>query len=235
MYTYIYSSYLQKRKYQRQLSDIETELGAFGIGGDIRRLSNFLTLESISRDVLKKKNATAIVVGDDATFFQVMNLLAGSKVVLGLIPMGESFYGEILGLDPESAAEITAARLIEQVDLGRIDKKYFLKSAYSVKDIQLSLKCDDFLIETKKKFRLCISNIEPGNPYDGKLEAIVFSRSLFSKTERIFANVPLETCSLSNNGSLEMALDYGQKFILPFKARVAPKAVRLIVGKGRAF
>ena len=83
MYTYIYSTPLQKKKYEKELAEIETSLGVYGIAGDLRRLSNFLTLEGIIRDVLKKRDASVVIVGDDVTAWEALNLLAGTKANQG--------------------------------------------------------------------------------------------------------------------------------------------------------
>lgn len=215
--------------------DIETDLGVYGLTGDIRRLSNFLTLESIVRDILKKKGATAVVVGDDETFFSVFNLLAGSKVVLGLIPIGESRYGELLGLTPETTCGVIAARRLSCVDLGRIDNKYFLENAVTQKEMSVSLSCEDFSIETQKRFKICFSNIGVGNPFDNQLELVIFNEPVFGKQERIFASIPFQKCQLKNINATEMILDGHRKILIPVKVKTAPKAIQLIVGKERVF
>lgn len=235
MYTYIYSSFLQKKQYSRQLMDIETDLGVYGLAGDIRRLSNFLTLESIIRDILKKRGATAVVVGDDGTFFNVFNLLVGSKVVLGFIPVNESRYGELLGVSTETACGVVAARRLTSVDLGQINNKYFFESAVTQKEIQVALACDDFLIETNKKFKICFSNIGPGNPFDDQLEVVIFNEPVFGKQEKIFASVPFQKCQLKNINPVEMILDGHKKILIPVRVKTAPKAIQVIVGKERAF
>ncbi|MBI4994722.1 hypothetical protein HZC21_03700 [Candidatus Peregrinibacteria bacterium] len=237
MYTYIYSSYLQRKKYNPLLLAIETSLSSYGISGDVRRLSNFLTIESITRDVLRKKSGTVVVVGDDKTAFEVINCLAGSLIVFSFIPVEEkSHYGEILGIPSgEAACEVIAARRLETVDLGYVDKRYFLESACTEVPAKIALQCKDFVIETKKEFWVCLTNIGVNSPCDGQLDAVIFRKSFFGSGAEIFSSIPLQECELKTHKTQFLILDQCQKAPLPAKIRVAPKALRVIVGKNRQF
>ncbi|MDP3244852.1 MAG: hypothetical protein Q8M83_04320 [bacterium] len=236
MYTYIYAACLQKNKHEDTLAAIETNLSIYGIGGDIRRLSNFLTLEGVARDILKRKGATAVVVGDDATFLDTVNLLAGSRAVLGYIPVGESHYSWTLGLPSgEKACEVIAARRIELVDLGCLRKRYFLESAYTEHPVRIRLRCPDFFLETKSKMNFCAANLGFGNPFDGKVEAIIFKKSFWGKEWNIFASVPVEECYLEGVEKTSLILDQCKRVVCAPEITVARRMLQLIVGKGRKF
>lgn len=236
MYTYIYAACLQKKKHEETLAAIETNLGIYGIGGDIRRLSNFLTLEGIIRDVLKRKGATAVVVGDDATFLDTLNLLAGSRVVLGYIPIGESHYSWTLGLPSgEKACEVIAARRIELVDLGCVKKKYFLDSLCTEQPLRIKLRCPDFSLATKERMSFCAANLGFGDPFDGKLEAIVFKKSFLGKEWNIFASVQVEECYLDGVERVGMILDGCKRVVCAPEISVARRMLQLIVGRERKF
>jgi diacylglycerol kinase family enzyme len=230
MYTYIYSNSLQEKKYSHFLSEMETDLSVYGISGDIRRLSDFLTLENIIRDVLKKKNQTVIVVGDDKLFFNVFNLLAESKVVLGFIPIEKSYYGEIMGIQKDSLRFI-AARRIETLDLGKIGKYYFLASVYGEMKNGLRVKCKDFLFESRNKLSFLVDNLE--HPFDGWLEFKIFQDIFFNK-KRI-ASIPIQECLIETPEISEVFLDQSHKVTTPFEIKIAPQALQLIVGRERKF
>lgn len=236
MYTYIYAAALQRKKYESELAAIETSLGLYGISGETRRLSNFLTLDGIIRDLLKKKTPTAVVVGDDASFFDAMNFLAGSRAVLGFIPIEKSRYGEILGMPQgQKACEVLAARRLETLDLGKMDKKYFLDCAYTETPVKILLRSENFFIQAKERMHFGAANLGFGSPTDGHLEALIFKKTFLGDEWEIYASVPLEQGDLEESGALRFIFDGCRRFTCLPKVAIEPKAIRLVVGKGRVF
>lgn len=235
MYTYIYSAFLQKKNYARKIESIETRLGIFGITGETRRLSHFLTLDSVITDVLKRKNPTVVVVGDDRTLFDVINKIVGRPVPLGFIPMKPGFYGELLGIpEGEPACEVLAARRIEALDVGRIDRHYFLESAAGTVSEGLTLRGGEFFLKPRKRAEVSFANIGFGNPSDGVFETVVFTRPFFGKAWTIEAMVPMRGCVIEG-GAMRLLLDRQRTVNEVTRIVLESKALAMIVGKERKF
>ncbi len=235
MYTYIYSASLQRKAYAQKIEAVETRLGVFGISGEIRRLSHFFTLEGVVRDILKRKNQTVVVVGEDRTLFEVINIFAGKPVCVGFIPLMESFYGKLLGIPSgEAACEVVAARRIETLDIGRIDRHYFLESAVGDLPAQTVIRCGDFCLTSKRRSRVHFANIGFGSPTDGVFETVVSSRPIFSKDWRIDALVSVPECFLEG-GTVTLALDQLQSVANASRVTLESGSLQMIVGRGKRF
>ena len=84
------------------------------------------------RKAKRERAATVLVGGGDGTMTQVANVLAHSKVTVGVLPLGtgNSFARTIgIGEDVERAIEIIAAGRTTEVDLGVVNKRYFVNFA----------------------------------------------------------------------------------------------------------
>src|SRR3989339_656208 len=102
-------------------------------------------------------------VGNNNLFAQAINSVAKLKslhtpvgdIPLGLIPIGKKYnsIAEYLGIDyEENACDIIAARRIKEVDLGMINKYYFLTQA--------TIPTKETIIEIDKNYSINIT--EPG-------------------------------------------------------------------------
>lgn len=235
MYTYIYSACLQRKAYTRKLEAIETRLGVFGISGEIRRLSHFFTLDGLARDILKRKNQTVVVVGEDRTLFDVINLFAGKPVCVGFIPIGDSFYGKLLGISlGEAACEVVAARRVETLDMGRIDRHYFLESAVGDLPVHAVIRCGDFHLTSKRRARVSFANVGFGSPMDGVFETIIESRPIFSRAWQIDALVSVPECSLEG-AEVNLVLDRFEKVDHVSQITIESGVLQMIVGRGKRF
>ena len=90
MYCYIYDSFLNQKKYEKQLSKIELFLADLGIGGRIHKLNVLKNLEELISEEINGGTKNLIVVGNDQTVSRVLDFLVGKNVALGIIPMGEN-------------------------------------------------------------------------------------------------------------------------------------------------
>ncbi len=155
MYLYLYDSFLNNKKYSNLLARVETRLTDLGVGGKIYRLSPLRNVQELMADEIRNGTKTVVVVGNDKTLNQVVNIAAQYNIVVGLIPVGpDNNIARILGIpEGEAACTVLSARIIEKIDLGKINNTYFLSGA-DIKDSVLmqksnkpaifgtSLKCD---------------------------------------------------------------------------------------------
>lgn len=245
MYTYIYSSLLALPKYQKFLVNLETSVNTFGLNGEICRLSDFVVLENIIRNVFRRGGEeTVVVVGEDKLFFDVFNFLSQSKVVLGYVPIEESFFSELLGIrpNPEEACQTLAARLLNILDLGFVssedekNKYFFLASLQSLRKTKIQFQTEDFVLKSEKPFEIVCTNIcDFSNPYDGWLTLGLLRKGLFKKKWQVQTLLPFKEGFLQAEAKDEFLVDHLTKIVSPIKIKVVPRALKLIVGKNRQF
>lgn len=200
MYYYIYDQFLSHKKYDKILAQIESKITDLGIKNRIIKMSILKSVGELVTDALRKGAQTIVVAGNDRTINQIVNLVAGQDVVLGIIPIHDLNYKKIndnsianfLGIfDPLEACEIISARKIETINLGEINGYYFISSVQIV-DNYLELQCNNkYNISTLSRNNLIsVYNFAPEqnqekntpgskklfNPQDNFLEVVIQSR-----------------------------------------------------------
>ena len=113
MYLYLYDSFLNHKKYSNTLARLETRLTDLGIGGKIFRLSPLRDIDQLLNDEAKNGIKTVIVVGNDKTFCDIVNIAAKLDVTLGLVPVGpDNKIARALGISSsDEACNVIAARI----------------------------------------------------------------------------------------------------------------------------
>lgn len=253
MYLYLYDSFLNNKKYSNTLARIETRLTDLGIGGKITRLSLLRNINELIADELKNGIKTVVVVGNDKTLNEVINIAAKYDVVLGLIPVGpDNLIAQHLGIPSgEVACNIIASRIIKKIDLGKINNGYFL-SGIKVSGSQVSIECEQqFTITPQTQIaEIAVCNFKPAfatdgpnnyfNPQDGVLEIfirpVVSGLNRFFKTSKIKQSIiPFKKLAIDSKQSASIITE-GQKVLkTPIKIEIAPKKLKIIVGKKRDF
>ena len=124
MYYYIYDQFLNHKKYDKILAQIESKITDLGIKDQIIKMSILKSVNELVADALRKGAQTIVVAGNDKTINQIVNLVAGQNIILGIIPIETSSHKSIstnsianfLGIhDPLKACEIISARKIETI------------------------------------------------------------------------------------------------------------------------
>ena len=186
MYLYLYDSFLNNKKYNSLLAKIETRLTDLEIGGKIFRLSPLRNVNELLNDEVKSGVKTVVVVGDDKTLSQVINVAAKLNVILGIIPVGaENKIAQTLGIPlAEAACNVIAARIVEKVDLGKVNNTYFL-SGLTVSSGQITIECENqYKVRPQFQDQIQICNLRPAwaasqgtanyfDPQDGLLEIFI--------------------------------------------------------------
>ena len=252
MYLYIYDVFLNDKKYFNLLNKIESRLADLEIKGKICRLNLLKNMSEAIDDGIKQGVNTIVAVGNDSTFGKVVNAVADRDITLGIIPVdGESKIAEILGVPAEEkACDILAQRLIKKLDLGKINKQYFIDSA-SIDDNHVSLNFEKYQISPVGKTMISICNLGflSGNnsiyekkisvPTDGWLEAVItpLKSGLFSKkNDRVPSVFPFKKILVESKGEpVTVTIDQQSIFKTPVEITVAPKKLKVIVGSERLF
>ena len=128
MYYYIIDKPKYKSRYfDRLIKRISGRLMNLNVDGEFAQSSPIRTVKRLAQLGLEKRHQTIIVIGQDESFNQVLQVIAGSEVALGFIPLVRSSrISQILGTgDILEACNVVASRKTEEVDLGRISGRYF--------------------------------------------------------------------------------------------------------------
>lgn len=250
MYLYLYDTYLNAPKYDGVLTRIETRLIDLGINGRVEKLSILKNLKELLLDGVKEGARTVVAVGNDSTFRKVFNVVASLPVTLGYIPVGTNPLANVLGIPPEEkACDVLSQRIIERVDLGKVNDHYFFSVLEVPKAEQVTIECNRTFRIHPRRFNesIQICNLgevfrgrcdEMHNPHDGKLEAMFHTakRKRLRSTHKLDSVFSVKELKIfSREKAVTLFADGETPISTPAIVNVAPHKLRLIVGKKRMF
>jgi len=257
MYYYIYDSFLSNKKYESVLRRIETRLMDLGINGKTEKLTLLKNMGEIVEDAAKKGSTTIIAVGNDKTVSKIIGYLPNYNVILGIIPIGsQNRIAQILDIPPEEkACDVLSARIIEKVDLGKVNNSYFLSYLEIPSKKELTLECDQYTIVPLSEdttVNICnFGNIldqnklkeKIYNPRDGIFEAVISKKTdswspfkIFKKSFSESSVFPIKKIKIKCSKECIPIIADGQATIkTPVTVEVMPKKLKIIVGKNRMF
>ncbi|PIR66798.1 MAG: hypothetical protein COU51_01995 [Parcubacteria group bacterium CG10_big_fil_rev_8_21_14_0_10_36_14] len=246
-YAYIYAEYLRGAKYEKQLRTIENRLTDLGISGRVHRLSQFKNLKELIEEDTRRGINTIVVVGGDDIIKESIRVAAELDVTLGIIPLGGGGYhiAEALGI-PEgvSACEILSQRIIDKIDIGKINGKPFVSRLY-ISNQRVPLFCNKKYEVMSPGGDVAIYNLNLNtedktipkiNPKDGQLEILVKPKKklgIFKKEKSqeslFFAN----RIDIKSGIAFSIFVDGIKNFYKEVEIKLVLQGLRLIVGKGR--
>ncbi len=252
MYYYIYDTFVNHKKYEKQLQRIEQALTDLGISGKIFKLNVLKSLEGIIEEAENDNVKNIIAVGNDQTVSKLANLTVGKDLVIGIIPLGEqNIFASAFGINSwETAAEILSKRKIEQIDVGKLNGQCFLLSLESPSN-EIVFGFDGYNVSPRKNnMGVGIYNIAHGDnfkssPKDGVMEAVFMPgktsgwSSFFGgkdKEEESVSVFPIKKVSIKHNKKpILLSIDKQRNIKTPVEVEVAHKKLKVIVGKERLF
>ncbi|MEK7452063.1 MAG: diacylglycerol kinase family protein [Patescibacteria group bacterium] len=242
MYCYLYDDFIQgNKRFEKELALVENRLTDLGIAGKISRLALFRNAEEMIRDEIDKGVTTVVVLGNDDTVRKVLNVLAESRVVFGIIPIGpKNELARLMGV-PEgvAACDILSSRRVETIDIGLVNGRKFIMGI-SVPQFRAELTCEDkFRIIPTSFAELLINNLATVcNPCDGFLQAIIradVKRGFFKRSTIEESTLPLQTMSIRAEKPIKIFVDGEEMEGTRFDISVEMKCLKIITGKDRVF
>lgn len=255
MYQYIYDSFLSEALYSKILMLIENRLADLGLSGRRERLNLFKDPRESIIEGIKKGVKTVVAVGNDETLSQVINAVNDLNVTLGFIPIGpKNKIAQILGIpDGILACDCLSNRLVQKLDLGKINNYYFLSH---VQTSSVDLNYDNkYCIRSTSINQIEILNLPIFNvaadPQDGYLEARLkpvknnffknvlkggvsfFPKSRVKKNQESF--FPVKKIFLDSKKETPVLVDGLKVINTPAEIQVLPQKLKIIVGKNRLF
>jgi len=243
MYYYIYDNYLQEKKYQGALSKIESRLTDLGINGKITKLSLFKNLQKNINEEISRGIKTIVVVGDDRTLNQVINIVPSFSIPLAFIPVTtDSKIAKIAGIPyNEEACNILSTRIIQKVDLGAINNNYYFFTYLEMPGDNVSVNCDNnyyINIEGKNNI-ITISNINSDKitkKEDSQIELTIkhIEKKFLKAPKETFSYFKVKKINITSDKSIPILIVDEKRIIKnPIKLSISPKKLNLIVGKNR--
>lgn len=245
MHIYIYDSTLSQKKYLSQIHEVEAKVTDLGLSGRVARLGKLRSLRDIVREELRRMPKTIIAVGDDSLVSQVISLMGGTGVALGLIPIGaKNQIAAGLGITLANACNVLSARRIIEIDLGLVDNRAFVRRAeilgpkikllidgnYSILAPEAKVEVINFLLESERATGVTKPDAQSGSLY----LMITKAKNSFLKKELERSLVPFRELDIQTD-TAEMVLDGLTKINHPRRVTIMPNGLQVIVGRERNF
>ncbi len=250
MYYYLFDAFTAEKKYAALVNRIEFRFIELGINGRTDRLTVLKNMRELIEGAIKRGADTIVVVGNDATVAKAVAIVAPYDVTLGVIPIGEPLrIARALGLPAgEAACDVLSKRNVRTIDLGKANDQYFLFS--------LDVPANDVTVECDGRYRISllglprpfsIWNFRPAerdaagcSPEDGYLDAVIDEAdhgwSIFRRSEQQNSVFPLTRARITSpQASIPLTLDGLSIVKTPTVVEVAPRKLRIIVGRDRQF
>jgi len=244
MYYYVYDEFVQDRKYEKDLFQIENRLTDLGISGKIGRLALFKDACELVKEEVRRGAKSVVLVGNDNTFNKVARVIGEVKATFGLLPLGDErmSYAEILGI-PKGllACDVLSARIVREMDVGRLNNRSFFQDIL-IPDTDVPIRCDGSYsiapaekgdIEIRNWGRINERGRELGNPTDGLFDIIIHSQ--IDKKTKEQTNLKHSTIDIRVKKQIPVYVDGERINGSSFKIKMAPNKTKMIVGKQRLF
>lgn len=246
-YAFVYDEALSERKYERDLMALSAKLTTLNITGRDVRLAMFRSVKETIQGLVKQGVTTIVVVGNDRTLDKVMWFLPDLDVMLGYIPMlPPSEVAGPLGIPPGIAAcDVLAARLVESIDVGICDQRYFLteaKISNTIATIEIDGKCR---IAPIRGGTIIVRNLDIRNKEaelrndakDGLLEVIVKPNpeqvSRWSRPKVDVTKMFMRHGEIVSPEPVDLMIDGHVLNGFRFPFSIAQNKLKMIVGRGR--
>lgn len=250
-FAYVYDDFLSDRRYEKDLSTLETELSRRGIEGRVVRLAMFRSAKEMVSDLVKIGVKNVVFVGNDDTLQKMMWFLPDLDVTVGFLPLAEpSAVARMLGIPLGTGAiDVLAARLVEVLDVGRLNDRYFLTEVV-VPSTMASLNVENrFRVSPSEGGAIAVRNLgmmgEDGrsnaDPKDGLLTAVVQTSPEgknawpWKKTELKETRLFLKTGSIESKEPIDVFVDGHALNGFQFQLSIVPSKLKIITGREKKF
>lgn len=250
-FAYIYDEFLSERRLERDAALLETELARRGIEGRTIRLAMFRQPKEVITDLMRGPVKNIIFVGNDHTLEKMMSFLPDLDITFGYVPLIQpARIGELLGIPfGPAAVDVLAARLVDQLDVGKINDRYFFTEV-SVPEGQAALDVEgQYKIGPAAGGAIAIRNLGVqseqmgfcAHPQDGRLEGMIQAKikstgvAFWRKGTLSESRVYLTKGQLVAEKPIEVFVDGQSLRGKSFTLSIVPKKLKMITGKQKAW
>lgn len=240
MYYYLYDSELADKKYHKQLAKIEKRLTDLGINGRVHHLSFLKNIGQLLAEEIKRGISAIVVVGDDKTVGQIINLLPDHSTPVGIIPIntgGTNQIAKSLGIiSGEEACNILSARIVQSINIGLINQYKFITSL-SIDHQPCVIECDHNYFISIDDTHHVIKIVNLKNTPDNFIDITIHHNQsgwLFKKSDTTTSHIKAKKITITSNQSASIKIDDENKIIkTPATITILPGHLNIIVGKNR--
>ncbi|HTL39416.1 MAG TPA: diacylglycerol kinase family protein [Methylomirabilota bacterium] len=128
MYYYIVDPQkIPQREFERVQNLLYSSVSEYRVSGEVVRVTGLRTINQLVENALSHGAKTIVAVGSDDTLNDVINAVGRREVVIGFVPIFPTEVGKILGIKSiEQAAKTLGGRRIAELDLGLVNKNFFV-------------------------------------------------------------------------------------------------------------
>lgn len=249
-FAYVYDDFLSDSRFERDISLIETELARRGIEGRIARLAMFRSAKEMVTDLCQQGVKNVVFVGNDRTLEKMMWFLPDLDLTVGYIPVCQpAQVAGLLGIPVGAGAvDVLAARLVEVLDVGRLEDRYFLTEVV----LPSTIAC----IEIEGQYRASpatggaiavrnLGSVDPSggasaDPKDGLLEAVIQTQGpgkpalgLWGKPGLSETRIAFRYGTIISKEPIDVFVDGHVLNGFTFHVEIRPKKLRIITGRER--
>lgn len=249
MYLYIYDEYVQEKRHEREMAAVENRLTDLGITGKIIRLALFRHAGEQILDDARRGVTTVVVVGNDHTISKVLDAVVEAGLPLGIIPIGsDNAFARMIGV-PEGvqACDVLSARVIQQVDVGRLNGRRFV-AGLKILSPEILLTCDDrYRVSLTHHGTIEIHNFttldsdapdEVSNPQDQQLDAVIRVASpnrFFGRHAGTRTRLPIQKARIEGDELIRILCDGQEVRGEHFQIDLDSQRLKVITGRSRQF
>lgn len=247
-YAFVYDEVLNERRYERQLSALEARLTTLGLSGRTIRLAMFRSAKDAIEGLVRHGVSTIVIIGNDRTLDKVMWFLPDLDVTLGYLPVfGPSDVGIPLGIPSGvDACDVLAARIVETIDVGICEDRYFLTEAKITNTIAAVNIEGRFSLSTMHGGTIIVRNLDIRNAdgeirndvKDGLLEVIVKPKdvgapSRWGRKKAQVTKMYMRHGEIVSPDPVDLQIDGHVTNGFHFRFKIAPRALKVIAGRTR--
>lgn len=245
MYCYIYDEFVQDKRFEKDLLNIENRVTDLGISGKVLRLALFRNAQDMIRDEVKRGISTVVVVGNDTTIRKVVDIVYESGITLAIIPLGDANdIAPMMGVPKGVAAcDVLSARIVEEVNIGLVNDKRFITNLFFPGFTGEAFIDGNFRISPKSPQDLAIVNLGPvspekhTNPTDGALDVVLHApaKGLFKKKNTGRSIIPAKNIDIRSEQQLAAYADGEEILANRFDITLEQMPLKIVTGKERTF
>lgn len=246
-YAFIYDDFLSDRQHERRVTEIEARLAALDLTGRAARLALFRSAKDLVESMVHQGVTTIVVIGNDRTLDKVMWFLPDLDVTLGYLPIAEpTKVAEVLGIPRGiEACDVLAARIIETLDVGRLNERYFLtevKLPQTIASVDIEGRYrvspkDGGSIVVRNLGSAVVKNEPQADARDGLLEVIITpheeSKGRWGRKKSTETRVRISHGEIVSPEPVDVYADNHVVNGMRFALNILPKKLKVITGRGR--
>lgn len=228
-YAIIYDQFTNHKKYSNLIAKIDQNLNLFGIKGRRIKLNALNKLKAVAKEQAQRGIKNIILIGNDDTFSQIIDIVIPYNIILGIIPIGKNKLTKIFGIpNGEEACQVISKRIIKQITLNKIKNSFLLQS------VKIPTIPSNTTIFCNNSFYIKVNN-ESQNQIiiEQNLPLAYIKLLIIDKKQEVSSSIIITDVIIKTNNKHTAIIDNCKEIELPIEFDNSKGTLNLIVGKNR--